>query len=118
MLETKNTMMETIESLKNMKEESKLISEVVDIILDNIEDYDAPEDYFENVLNHGCASGVVPELITYEDTEKFFDRHVDEIFDLLNEVREYGEIKFELNRNNLAWFAFEETLNRIYNDLF
>ena len=117
MLETKNTMMETIESLKKWKGESKLISEVVDIILDQIEEYDDPQDYFEEVLRYGCISGVVPALITYKDTEEFFDRHVDEIFDLLNEI-EYREINFELNRNNLAWFAFEETLNRIYNDLF
>ena len=117
MLETKNTMMETIESLKKWKDESNLTSEVVDIILDQIEEYDNPQDYFQEVLKYGCASGVVPALITYKDTEEFFDRHVDEIFDLLNEV-EYREINFELNRNNLAWFAFEETLNRIYNDLF
>ena len=122
MLETKNTMMETIESLnvmwKDMKKESKLTSEVIDIILDQIENYDDPKDYFEEVLKYGCASGVVPALITYKDTEEFFNRHVDEILDLLNEVKEYGEISFELNRNNLAWFAFEETLNRIYNNLF
>ena len=118
MLETKNTMMETIESLKKWKEESKLTSEVVDIILDQIEEYDDPQDYFQDVLNYGCISGVVPALITYEDTEEVFNRHVDEILELLNEVKEYGEITFELNRNNLAWFAFEETLNRIYNDLF
>ena len=49
MLETKNTMMEIIESLKEWKEESKLISEVVDIILDEIEDYEDPQDYFEYV---------------------------------------------------------------------
>ena len=77
MLETKNTMMETIESLKNMKEESKLTSEVVDIILDQIEEYDDPQDYFEEVLKYGCICGVVPALITYKDTEEFFDRHVD-----------------------------------------
>ena len=122
MLETKNTMMETIESLnvmwKDMKKESKLTSEVIDIILDQIEDYEDPQDYFETVLTYGCVSGVVPALITYKDTEEFFNRHVDEILELLNEVKEYGEITFELNRNNLAWFAFEETLNRIYNDLF
>ena len=118
MLETKNTMMETIESLKKWKDESKLTSEVVDIILDQIEEYDDPQDYFQDILNYGCISGVVPALITYKDTEEFFDRHVDEILELLNEVKEYGEITFELNRNNLAWFAFEETLNRIYNDLF
>ena len=118
MLKTKNTMMETIESLKNIKEESSLISEVIDIILDQIEEYEDPQNYFETVLKYGCVSGVVPALMYYKDTEEFFDRHVDEILDLLNELKEYGEIPFELNRNNLAWFAFEETLNRIYNDLF
>ena len=86
--------------------------------MDQIEEYDDPQDYFQDVLHYGCISGVVPALITYEDTEEFFNRHVDEILELLNEVKEYGEITFELNRNNLAWFAFEETLNRIYNDLF
>ena len=118
MLETKNTMMETIESLKKWKEESKLTSEVVDIILDQIEEYDDPQDYFQDVLNYGCISGVVPALITYKDTEEFFDRHVDEILELLNEVKEYEEITFELNRNNLAWFAFEEIVRIIYFDLF
>ena len=117
MLETKNTMMETIESLKKWKEESELTSEVVDIILDQIEEYDDPKDYFQDVLNYGCISGVVPALMTYKHTEEFFDRHVDEIFDLLNEI-EYREINFELNRNNLAWFAFEEVVNKIYFDLF
>ena len=118
MLETKNTMMETIESLKKWKDESKLTSEVVDIILDQIEEYDNPQDCFEEVLKYGCISGIVPALITYKDTEEFFDKHVDEILELLNEEREYGEIKFELNRNNLAWFAFEEITRRIYFDLF
>ena len=117
MLETKNTMMETIESLKKWKEESKLTSEVIDIILNEIEEYEDPQDYFENVLTYGCVSGIVPALITYEDTENFFNRHVDEILDLLNEVKEYGEIPFELNRNNLAWFAFEETLNKVYSNV-
>ena len=117
MLETKNTMMETIESLKKWKKESKLTSEVIDIILDQIEEYDDPQDYFQDVLHYGCVSGVVPALITYKDTEEFFDRHVDEIFDLLNEV-EYREKEFELNRNNLAWFAFEEIVRRIDFDLF
>ena len=117
MLETKNTMMETIESLKKWKEESKLTSEVVDIILDQIEDYDDPQDYFEEVLKYGCASGIVPALINYKDAEEFFDRHADEIFDLWNEI-EYREINFELNRNNLAWFAFEEIVRRIDFDLF
>ena len=118
MLETKNTMMETIESLKKWKEESKLTSEVVDIILDKIEEYDDPQDYFETVLKYGCVSGVVPALMYYKDTEEFFDRHVDEILDLLNELKEYGEIPFELNRNNLACLTFEEIVNRIYFDLF
>ena len=118
MLENKNTMMETIESLKKWKEESKLTSEVIDIILDQIEEYEEPEDYFETVLKYGCISGVVPALMYYKDTEEFFDRHVDEILDLLNELKEYGEIPFELNRNNLAWFAFEEIVRRIDFDLF
>ena len=100
--------------------EGTLKHEVVEIIMDQVDGLDNNEIFsaVEEIVTYGCATGVVPALITYEDIENFFDRHVDEILDLLNEVKEYGEITFELNRNNLAWFAFEETLNRIYNNLF
>ena len=105
--------------LENLKGESELKNAVIDIALDHINDYDNGFDYFEDIINHGCASGIVSELIYYYQTEEFFNTHADEIFDLYNNlVEEFGQIDMELNKNNLAWLAFEETLNIIYNEIF
>lgn len=106
------------EMLLNLKGESNLKDAVIDIAIDHIGEYDEAEGYFNNVLDYGCASGVVGELIYYTQTTEFFNTHADEIFDLYNELKsEYGEIDIELSKNNLSWLAFEETLRQIANDL-
>lgn len=71
--------------------------------------------YIKDVLNHGCISGTVSMLIYYKDTEAFFKKHFAEIFDLLNEIKEeLGEYpNFEINSNNLSWFAYEEVTRKI-----
>ena len=110
-----------INILKTMKANtnSELTKEVIDIILDEAGESDEEIiAYLENVTIHGCATGTVSSLIYYSDTEAFFDRHVDEIFDLYNEAKaEYGEMDIELSRNNLAWFGFETMAQNILYEL-
>ena len=104
--------------LKNLKGESELKNAVIEIALDHIDDYDNGVDYFEDIISNGCVSGIVGELIYYYQTEEFFNKHANEIFDLYNDlVEEFGQIDMELSKNNLAWFAFEETLRNIAYDL-
>ena len=104
-----------IERLEGLKSESELKNAVIDIALDHIEEYDNGEKYFEDILDHGCASGIVSELIYYYQTEEFFNNYSNEIFELYNDIKnEYGEIDMELNKNNLSWFAFEETIRNLY----
>jgi len=44
-----------------------------------------------DVATHGCSGGTISELIYYDDTVKFHDKHEDEIWDELNEsVQEQG----------------------------
>lgn len=68
--------------------------------------------FFSDLLQHGCLSGMVSNLVYYIDTHAFFDTHYVEIEDLRNEVEDnLGEplqIKGDL-KNFMAWFAFEET---------
>jgi hypothetical protein len=68
-------------------------------------------DFFHDLLNYGCASGMISSLIYYSDTEKFFDTHYEEVMDLKTEFEEStGEsmkIPHQL-KNHLAWFAFEQ----------
>ena len=78
------------------------------------------KDYLRRVIDYGCQSGIVTSLIYYYQTEKFFDTHIDDIFELYNETnRETGYcLRIELSRNDLAWFAYEENAIKIYNDIF
>jgi len=91
--------------------------------------------YVRDLLQYGCQNGVEPELIYFEDTLKFFKKYKKEINELLgNLVKETGlelgqllknwDIEDPLaidtnNQNLLAWFAWEETIRRLYgNDLY
>lgn len=92
-----------------------IMSDVVSSILE----YDEPYHYMNDVLMYGCISGMVKELIYYTDTEAFFKKHTQEIFDLFNDFTNengYSPIDFgerELDANNLAWFAYEEVINKL-----
>lgn len=106
---------------------------VKDYVLDRCDDYDNKRLIFEEVLEHGCQSGIVSNLIYYSDTLKFFDTYRDEIKGLLKDMmyevgvsspKELFGDKWDesdvfvddtQNQNLLAWFAFEETLRKFYN---
>ena len=102
--------------------EGTLRHEVVEIIMDQVDGLDNEEilSTVEEMVTYGCQSGIVSALITYSDTEKFFDNHANEIFELIEDMRQEGIINmnnFELSKNNLAWFAFETIAQEIYNEL-
>ena len=102
--------------------EGTLKHEVVEIILNEIEGIEDDEilSTVEEIVTYGCQSGIVSELITYDDTDKFFNNHADEIFELVEDMKQEGLIdmnNFELSKNNLAWFAFETIAQEIYNEL-
>ena len=84
------------------------------------------EDEIINVLEYGCVSGIVNELIYYYQTEAFFNRHKDEINELAHELSEelygdkysiYNNMQYECSKNTMGWFGFEETTRLIANEL-
>ena len=99
-----------------MNTESELKRESAEIIMDMLDENMTNKeilDTVDDIVRHGCASGMVLALIYYSDTEPFFDRHADEIFDIYNN----GIYDFELNKNSLAWFGFETMAYEIYEEL-
>lgn len=90
---------------------------VAESILDAVTDYDDPVDYFNDLLTHGCISGMVGELVYYADTHAFYDKHYEDIEDLRYEMaQELGELnppKDQDLKNWFAWFAYEETARQI-----
>ena len=79
-------------------------------------EYDNIENFFTDLLSHGCQSGMVSSLIYYTDTHAFYDKHYDEIEALREELEEaFGEplrVNGDL-KNWYAWMAFEETARRL-----
>lgn len=121
----------TDEMLDELSNENRLADAVINDIND-IEEDDR-ESYIEDVITHGCQSGIVSDLIYYKDTVRFYDNYREEIWDLLDEKAQENSVDImnfiaSLNGsenvgshdqllNLLAWFAYEETMYQIANEL-
>ena len=116
-------MLNLLNSILENTMEGTLKHDVAEIIMDQVEELDNNNEVLElvkEIITYGCQSGIVSALITYSDTEKFFDNHANEIFELIEDMRQEGIINmnnFELSKNNLAWFAFETIAQEIYQEM-
>lgn len=109
-----------LNKLRNMVEnsDSKLFVSVANDLIDSVSDNEELEIHIKDIMQYGCISGIVSSQIYYKDTQKFFDNHQEEIFDLYNDLKsEYGDFLKEVNSNNLSWLAYEEITRNIASDL-
>lgn len=118
--------------LTQIANESKLKSAVIRILKDKAKDYKG--DYktlFNDILRYGLQSGIISDLIYYDDTKAWFKKHNSDISMLLkdtmyqtganNPSQIFGKKWDETdpfasdtnNQNLLAWFSFEETTREI-----
>ena len=90
------------------------------------------KDVYHDLINHGCKSGMIGELIYYKDTIAFYHRHLADITAIFEElISDTGERidvllpDFDiadplaldtLNQNLLAWFGFEEAARRMFDE--
>lgn len=117
-------------------EELKNGNELNDCVLDYYIDrkYSNPDELIrdmEDLQRYGCVSGMITDLIYYDDTIKFYDNYKDDINELLSglldgsglSIQEFFGKNFDnddplilnfSNKNLLAWFGFEESSYRIY----
>ena len=109
---------------------SKLEKKVINIILSHGSPSEM-ESFIKDLLQHGCVSGMVGELIYYTDTTKFYKKYKSEIQKLLqNQLQEFGMsspsemfgkkwdqddifCEEDFNQNLLAWYAMEETTRNV-----
>ena len=124
----------TIKALKEYKKEgTKLDKKVINILLNNGYTKDDLIQHMKDILQHGCVSGCVSELIYYNDTIAFFKKYKGDIMEMLKESMDsigcespsklFGDkwddddyfIKDTQNQNLLAWYAMEETTYKILN---
>lgn len=94
--------------------------EILAIVAADALDDDSPITYLENVIQHGCVSGWVSGLVYYSDTHAFFDKHYDEIHDMISDYKDNTGVDLVHTgdlKNFYAWFAYEQTAYSILNQL-
>lgn len=120
------------EYLEKLKNGNELNDCVLDYYIDR--KYSNPDELIrdmEDLQRYGCVSGMITDLIYYDDTNKFYDNYKDDINELLSNlldgsglsIQEFFGKNFDnddplilnfSNKNLLAWFGFEESSYRIY----
>ena len=99
---------------------SSLERDVADMILDQASDGYTIKSWLDDLMQYGCVSGMVGDLIYYSDTYEFYDDHYSDIEDLRCELEEEtgetlkpdGDLK-----NWYAWLAFEETARKLAGEI-
>ena len=132
---------EETENLDNLiqewEEKSPLHERVISEIVEDSENYEGTKlDRIKSRLgdvSHGLATGVVGSLIYYSDTTKFFDEYYDDIWDVIEELADYGLEPMEAIKRNcseteilmgsdnvknwVVWMVYEEIAYQFYNDI-
>lgn len=127
----------TKDILEDLKGDNRLINHVIDYYINNGDDYESAENLLasmEDLQKNGCVSGMINELMYYDDTNKFYDNYKEEINNILSNLTQetgcsvedlFGD-KFDKddplildyqNKNLLAWFGFEETSYNLYEEI-
>lgn len=117
------------ERVQTKKEKEVSIMEsvgfAIEILEGNLEglDYEDKRSYLEDVTSHGCQSGAVSGVIYYHETDKLFKENFEEIFNLLDEMRENTDAdpldgyNYEDIPNYSVWIAVEVTAGNMLNEL-
>jgi len=113
---------------------TKLETRVKNICKEYAKDYESGmAGFIDDLRKGGCQSGMISELIYYTDTVKFYKRYANDIDVLLSSACDdagctpsglFGKAwdncdplaRDTQNQNLLAWFAFEETAFRLFDN--
>src|SRR5699024_3414216 len=129
--------------LKTMETETTGVkNDVINFLLAQAQDSEDAQGILENVLTHGCGSGMVNHLIYYTDTVAYLKEHEEEITEMLEQLaiedveswyglEELSDLfprletpderhEMELNnqdKNYLAWAIFEYETSVLFDEL-
>lgn len=75
--------------LENMQAETQGVkADVINYILEMSQDAEDAEGLLDNIVTHGCESGMVNHLIYYKDTVAYYEEHEEEIKNFVADI--YG----------------------------
>lgn len=119
----KNTIVETLKNMLNDNEVSELTKAVINDVFNSVDEETDEEikRYMKEISEYGCSGGSVSSLIYYSQTKEFFTTHMDDIFNLYNELKsDMGCCPLgdkELEYNILSWFSYEVTIQNLLNEI-
>ena len=113
-----------LNELKRSKEfNSRVEKRVINDLLNTGLSTEELKDHIKDIVQCGCISGIVPSLVYYSDTTKFFNCYRKEILSMLQDPDKniYSEYTYLLDqkkyrikkKNYLSWFAYDNTVIRI-----
>lgn len=82
-----------LQLIKDESIEDTIKYDVIKWVESRIEDYNNIEDIFNDLFTGGCQSGIVTDLIYYEDTLKFYNKHKYEIEIFMDEILEIEDVE-------------------------
>ena len=117
----------TKKALKELKKvnqfNTKLEKRVINDLLNTGLSTEELKDHIKDIVQCGCISGIVPSLVYYSDTTRFFNCYRKEIVSMLQDPDKniYSEYTYLLHqkkysileKNSLSWFAYDNTVIRI-----
>ena len=99
----KNNTIEEVEEMTNEQKALQMIKDetiegtikykVIEWVESRIEDYDNIGDIFNDLFTGGCESGIVTNLIYYDDTLNFYNKYENEIKIFLDEYLEIEDVE-------------------------
>ena len=117
--------------LRKTESETKLQRDVRLSVNRHADGYENVCDFLNDLMHGGCQSGIIGELVYYQDTVAFYRKHRAEINALLGNMLDetglsdpralFGN-RWEqsdplaldtYNQNLLAWFGYEETARQL-----
>ena len=76
-----------LNELKTMEAETTGVkNDVINYLLELAQDSEDAQGILDNIVTHGCQSGMVNHLIYYTDTVAYFEEHEEEITEMLEQL--------------------------------
>lgn len=104
--------------MENMQAETQGVkADVLNYLLEMSQDSEDAEGILDDIITHGCQSGMVNHLIYYKDTVAYFEEHEREIFEFVSEVYGFDMVEGSDLINTLSeMFPLDDFEDRIQDD--
>lgn len=107
-----------LNELKTMETETTGVkNDVINYLLDLAQDSEDAQGILDNIVTHGCDSGMVNHLIYYKDTVAYYEEYEEEIKDFVSEVYGFDMVEGSDLINNLSeMFPVDDFETRMQDD--